>query len=85
MAYVVVYHRHVGDAWELAEYVEGDLTVYRYPTCDLRAAATDCLAFWHWKNHDESWVVGVDNVDTAPDRLRGPFSCSRLNASKEER
>ncbi len=68
----------------LAEYVEGDLTVYRYPTRELRDAATDCLTFWHWKHHGESWVAGVESVDAAPDRLRGPFSWRRLNEWKEE-
>ena len=81
--YVVIYHRDHRDAWDIAEYVEGDLTVYRYPTRELRDAATDCLAFWHWKHQDESWVADVDSVDVAPDRLRGPFSWKRLDASKE--
>jgi hypothetical protein len=82
--YVVVYHRHTGETWDLAECVEGDLTVYRYPTRERRDAATDCLAFWHWKHHGESWVAGVESVDAAPGRLRGPFSWKRLNESKEK-
>ena len=81
--YVVVFHRDSVDGWEIAEYVEGDLTVYRYPTRGLRDAATDCLAFCHWKHQDEEWVAGVDSVETAPWRLRGPFSWERLRESKE--
>ena len=68
---MVIYHRDHPDGSELAYYVEGDLTVYRYPTRELRDAATDCLAFWHWKHEDEDWVAGVDSVDVAPDHLRG--------------
>lgn len=79
---VVISHRRTADAFELAYDVEGDITVYRYPTRGLRDAATDCLAFWHWKNNDEEWVDGIENIDIAPDRLRGPFAWERLNASK---
>ena len=80
---VVIYHRDHADASQLAYYVEGDLTVYRYPTRDLRDAATDCLAFWHWKHDDEDWVTGVDSVDVAPDHLRGAHSRSRSNAEAD--
>jgi hypothetical protein len=47
--------------------------------CD---AATACIAFWHWKNNEESWVDGIERVEDAPDNLRGPFSWSRLDAAK---
>ena len=56
--------------------------MYRYPTRELLDAATDCLAFWHWERQDEEWVDGVDSVDGAPDRLRGPFSWERLRQSE---
>ncbi len=79
---VVISHRRTTDGFELAYNVEGDITVYRYPTRELRDAATDCLAFWHWKREGEEWVGGIDSVDIAPDRLRGPFSWARLDASK---
>jgi hypothetical protein len=57
--------------------------VYRYPTRELRDAATDCLAFWHWKHEGKPWVDGIDSVDVAPPHLRGPFSWNRLNEGKE--
>lgn len=79
---VVISHRRTSLGFELAYHVEGDITVYRYPTRELRDAATDCLAFWHWKHDGEDWVDGVGSVDIAPDRLRGPFSWERLTASK---
>jgi hypothetical protein len=75
---VVIFHRRTGNGFELAYDVEGDITVYRYPTRELRDAATDCLAFWHWKHDQEEWVDNVELVDNAPDRLRGPFSSERL-------
>jgi hypothetical protein len=80
--YVVIYHRDTADTWQLAEYCEGDLTVYSYPTRELRDVATDCIAFWHWKHNEESWIDGIESVELAPDRLRGPFSWRRLDAAK---
>lgn len=82
--YVVISHRNTEDGYELAYNVEGDITVYRYPTAELRDRATDYLAFWHWKHAEEPWVEGVDNIDMAPKHLRGPFSWKRLEQTKEE-
>lgn len=45
--YVLIYHRATPEGFELAENVEGDVTYCRYPTRDLRDAATNQLAFWH--------------------------------------
>jgi hypothetical protein len=81
---VVMYLRTAGEQYELAYYVEGDVTVYRYPTRELRDAATDALAFWHWKHAGEEWVAGIDRVEDAPAHLRGPFSWKRLERSQED-
>jgi hypothetical protein len=78
---VVILHRRTTCGFELAYKVEGDITVYRYPTRDLRDAATDCLALWHWIHDGKDWVDGVESIDAAPDRLRGPFSWERLTTS----
>ena len=78
---VVMFHRTVGDAHELAYYVEGDVRLYRYPTRELRDAATDVLAFWHWRNAGEEWVTGIGRVEDAPGHLRGAFSWERLEES----
>jgi hypothetical protein len=75
---VVILHCRGARGFELAYDVEGDITVYQYPTREVRDAATDCLAFWHWKHAGEDWVDGVESIDVAPDRLRGPFSQKRL-------
>ena len=79
---VVISHRRSARGFELAYDVEGDVTVYRHPTRELRDAATDCLAFWHWKHYSAEWVDDVDSIDDAPDRLRGRFSWERLNAAE---
>ena len=55
------------------------------PTRELRDLAIDRLAFYHWKHQGEEWVDGVESVDVAPDRLRGPFSWERLFAYKQAR
>jgi|HubBroStandDraft_6_1064221.scaffolds.fasta_scaffold33020_5 hypothetical protein len=72
----VIFHRAIRQGYELAENVEGDITVYRYPTRGMRDAATDQLAFWHWKHQDQEWVAGIDSIDDAS-HLRGPFSWKR--------
>jgi hypothetical protein len=82
--YVVVYHRTADNAWQLTENVEGDATVYSYPSRGLRDAATDCLAFSYWKHDQRGWVSDIDSVDVAPDNLRGPFSWARLEESHED-
>jgi hypothetical protein len=79
---VVICHRKSADGFELAYDVEGDVTIYRYPTRELRDAATDCLAFWQWRQDSAEWVDDVDSIDDAPDRLRGQFSWERLNAAE---
>ena len=79
---VVILHRQSADGFELAYDVEGDVTVYRYPTRELRDAATDCLAFCHWKHDSTGWVDDVERIDDAPDRLRGRFSWGRLNSAE---
>lgn len=81
---VVVFHRRTDAGYELAYNVEGDISVYRYPTRGLLDAATDCLAFWHWKHDGESWVAGVDSVDVAPEHLRGRFSWARLDGEQSQ-
>lgn len=68
---------HVG--YELAEYIEGDLKVWRFPTNEMRSALVDTLAFWWWQNSGESWTAGL-SIDAIPDHLRGPFSWARVDA-----
>jgi hypothetical protein len=80
---VVVYHRRTQAGFELAECVEGDVTVYRYPTKAQRDAATDQLAFFHWQHNGEPWVAGIATFADAPAHLRGPFSWARCEQRPE--
>jgi hypothetical protein len=75
--YVVISHRHTPEGFELLYDVEGDTSIYRYPTREQRDAATDELAFFHWEGED--WIAGIENAADAPEHLRGPFSWSRLD------
>ena len=75
--YVVIYFRETPgggrSAYQLAYYVEGDVSVYGYATEDERTRATDELAFFHWKNRCEKWVDGIDDYWQMPEHLRGPY------------
>lgn len=71
---VVIFHRDIADGFELVENVEGDVTAYRFPTRAMRDAATDELAFFHWRHEDEPWVSGIERLQDAPAELRGPYS-----------
>ncbi len=53
-----IYHRATSEGFDLAENVEGDITYYRYPSRELRDAATDQIAFWHWKHEGEGMGRG---------------------------
>jgi hypothetical protein len=69
--YAVIFHRTRDGAYELAENVEGDVTMYSYPTRALRDRATDAMAFFHWRLHDEEWVTGLATPRTCPPRCAG--------------
>lgn len=69
------------DAYELAEHIEGDIKVWRFPTDEMRSAWVDTLAFWWWKHEEQDWTDGY-TTDAIPDHLRGAFSWSRLDAEK---
>jgi len=55
----------------LAKNGEGDVTVYSCATREVRDAATDLLAFWHWAWNEETWVEGIPTVAELPEELRG--------------
>ena len=82
---VVMYHRTAGEQYDLAYYVEGDVTVYRYASRELRDAATDCLAFWHWSRAATSGLRESTEsrtpLRTCADRSRGSVSKRRRRIS----
>lgn len=79
--YVVISWRE-SEGHELLYDVEGESTVYLYPTPELRTQATDELALFYWRAHSESWVEGIESVEQMPAFLRGPYSSTR---SEEDR
>jgi hypothetical protein len=78
---VTIYTREAPDGFYLAENVEGDVTTYRFDMIEERDAATDALAFFHWKWASEEWVDGIDSAQDMPDHLRGPYSRARTEAA----
>ena len=70
---VIVFFRTWKGWYEVAEYVEGDVTTYKCPTKALRNEVTDEIAFFHWKHRSESWVQGYESVTQLPSDLRGPY------------
>jgi len=82
---VVIFHRDSTVGYELAENCEGDATVYRYPTRALRDAATDQIAFWHWRERGAPWVAGIADAAHAPAHLRGAYSSKRVEPPRPDR
>jgi hypothetical protein len=77
--YVVIYCRNdpVSGMYQVAYYVEGDVTIYRYATARERNRAIDGLAFFHWRALSESWVEGIESAKDMPMKLCGPYSSKR--------
>jgi hypothetical protein len=78
---VIVFHRNLkkGDetAYQVIEYVEGDVTMWSCPTAEIRQQVTDELAFFHWKFSHQEWVKEYNSVDELPDELRGSYGRQR--------
>jgi len=70
---VVVYVRNRPGSFDVAEYCEGDITMYACPTEEIRNEIINSLAFFHWKMREETWVEKYDSVDELPDELKGPY------------
>lgn len=81
--YVVIYVRRHGDAFQIAYYVEGDITVYEYATKEEAFGAVDALAFFHWKHQGsrEPDVSEIETVDDMPERFCGPYGQDRAEAT----
>lgn len=77
--YLIIFFKKTPDGYQLAEYCEGDITVYKCPTKEIREAITDEIAFDNWKRQGESWVKGIESAEQAPDNLRGPYSRARAS------
>lgn len=85
--YVIVFTRTKGGPdlagppkpFEVAYYVEGDVNVFSFETVEERNEKIDGIAFFHWRNRNESWVEGL--IGPKPEH-RGPFSWERLEREK---
>ena len=79
---IVLFHRDTEARFELAEWDSTTpgiaVASYAYPTAELRNAATDVLAFSHWKRARKPWVEDIASFPDIPAHLRGPFSWQRL-------
>ena len=78
---VIVFFRTHEGKYDLLYYVEGDMTLYRTPTKELRNAICDELAFFHWQAQEEDFVKGYESVEELPSELRGPYSRRREEES----
>lgn len=80
--YYMGYTRQIVDGgtvtYEFATDCEGDITVQQFDTAGEREAVMNELAFWSWKNRNESWVAGLERIEDNPN-LMGPFSWKRLD------
>lgn len=72
---VIVFMRERDGRFEVSEYVEGDLTTFRFDTEVERTLKTNDIAFWWWQTNREPWVEGLD--EPKPEH-RGPFTWERL-------
>jgi hypothetical protein len=71
--YDILFHRDRERCYELVEWSEGGVTMYRCPSAELRNEITDVLAlhYWkHWKNGPD--VAVYDSIDQLPPGMRGP-------------
>ena len=80
--YVILFTRTKAGRWELAHYVEGDITTYAFPDQATRDTAIDGTAFWYWKAHERSWVADYQRAEQLPPRFRGPFGAERATTPR---
>jgi hypothetical protein len=89
--YYMLYVRRDPADHRVATDCERDMTVWTFASREECVRHIDCLAFWHWCHHSESWVEGMPMFGTweeIPAHLRGPYSSDRheapLNPIEEE-
>lgn len=58
--------------YELAYYVEGDVTVWLFAKPEEREAKVNELAWFHWRWEGAPWIAGVPEGDE-PAELKGPY------------
>jgi hypothetical protein len=71
--------------FEVAENVEGDITIYSCPTEALRNEVMDCIAFFRWSIQERPWVVGFSESTLFSEEarhLRGPYPRPNLTVAR---
>lgn len=74
--YVIVVARLRG-TWQVATYVEHDITVEEFTTPEEMAQHIDRIAWFYWRAHKETWIEGIAEGEE-PEHLRGPYSRERV-------
>ena len=76
---VAVFFRNTKDkitdveSFQLAEYVEGDVTVYSCPNPEIREEICDQIAFYHWKMNEQTWIRNYETFEDLDDMYKGPY------------
>jgi hypothetical protein len=74
---VIVYFRNAKAQgtifYQLAEYVEGDVTVYSCTSPELREQICNAIAFFHWKMQEQDWIRGIETFEELPSECKGPY------------
>lgn len=59
--------------FEVAHYIEGDVTCYSLPNREARYELVNAIAFDSWKLSGCDWVEGYETVEDAPASFKGPY------------
>jgi hypothetical protein len=59
--------------YQVAEYVEGDVTVYSCTSPELREQICNEIAFYHWQMQEQDSVRSIETFADLPDEFKGPF------------
>jgi hypothetical protein len=70
---VIVFWRDHEGGFDVAEYVEGDATVYTCPTEEIREQITDEIAYFHWRHTDKDWTRPYHWIENLPNEFKGPY------------
>ena len=74
---VLFRERFSGRVFEVAEYVEGDVTVRQFATPEARIRYVDGVAMWWWKHRDEEWVADYELGEGPRPEHCGPYTRER--------
>ena len=86
-----LYETDEGKRFDLAQRIEGDITVWTFDDAGALYSATDRLASFWWRRDPEAHgeelaaaLAATPEDDYLPPRFRGPFNRARLETQTEE-